>query len=408
MYPPDAATVLVRHGELGTKSDQVQRHMERILQENLQNMLEWEGVDATVERERGRIFLRSPEDEIDAAIAVARRTFGVISASVCLTVDPTLEAIKDGLDRTAQRVPPDGPFAISARRVGDATAHSFRSADIEEQGGAAVWKALEARQAPSVDLEDPAQTYYVECREDEAYIFLDKPSGPGGFPYGTQGNVVTLISGGIDSPVAAWEAMRRGCTITPVYFDFEDYGGPDHVARAFESVRQLATYVPEGTLSLFVVPIGDPVDSLVEAVGATRMLSLRRLMFATAERIAYRVGAHALVTGESIGQKSSQTGQNIAVTSADTTLPIHRPLLDRDKSAIVGAARSIGTYQNARIEAGCNRVAPSFPETRATRAQVVAAEPDGFFRAIEEAVDAAEQVAVSPRYGGPTMQELSI
>lgn len=394
MYPPDADAVLVRHGEIGTKSDQVQRRMERTLQSNLRTMLATREVEATVTGERGRIYLRTDDGSIAAAHATATETFGVVSASACLTVEPTLDAITAALARTAAAHPPDGPFAIDARRAGQPDDHPFRSKDIEEVGGTAVWETIDD---PAVDLDEPALTYYVECRPDEAFVFLERTSGPGGFPLGTQGTVVALVSGGIDSPVAAWEAMRRGCRIVPVYFDFEAFGGPDHVARAIESVRTLATYVPKGELEPYVVPIGDPVAELVEHVGRTRMLSLRRLMFAIAERIADREGAHAIVTGESIGQKSSQTGVNVAVTSADVRLPIHRPLLDRDKQAIIAAARSIGTYQDARIEAGCNRVAPVHPETNATRAQVVAAEPAGFMRAVDPALEAAERPAVSSR-----------
>ena len=394
MHPSDADTVLVRHGEIGTKSDQVQRRMERRLQSNLRIMLAHRSIDAMVEGQRGRIYIRTDGSAVTDAHTVATDTFGVASASMCVTVEPTLDVITSTLASTARGIPPNGPFAVDARRAGQPEEHPFRSKDIEEVGGSAIWDALDD---PVVDLDDPAQTYYAECRPEEAFIFLERTAGPGGFPLGTQGTVVALISGGIDSPVAAWEAMRRGCRIIPVYFDFEAYGGPDHVARALESVRTLASYVPAGELKPYVIPIGDPVALLVENVGRTRMLSLRRLMFAIAARIADREGAHAIVTGESIGQKSSQTGVNIAVTSADVRLPIHRPLLDRDKEPIIAAARKIGTYQEARIDAGCNRVAPVHPETNATRAQVVAAEPDGFMRAVEPAIAAAERPIITAR-----------
>ncbi len=396
MIPRGADIVLVRHRELGTKSARVQGRMEAQLERNLEAMLDLRKISGSVTRERGRLFIHTSEDAIDDATDAAAATFGVASASPAISIPPTLDAITSTLARLAPDVYPAGTFAVRARRAGKRSAHPFSSNDIEFDGGAAIWEAVESTFPPEVDLDDPDVTFFVECRQERAYVFFASRDGPGGFPLGAQGRVVSLISGGIDSPVAAWEIMRRGCEIVPVYFDFEAYGGPDHVARAESSVRQLATFAPGADMTLYRAPIGEAVETMVEHVHRTRMLTLRRLMFAVAAAIATDVDAHGLVTGESLGQKSSQTGPNLAVTSNIVELPIYRPLLTRDKQDIISQAKRIGTYEEATINAGCNRVAPDYPETNAREDDVVSAEPPDFFERVDQILDRTEAVVVSP------------
>jgi thiamine biosynthesis protein ThiI len=264
-----------------------------------------------------------------------------------------------------------------ARRAGERDAHPFSSNDIEREGGSAVWDAAEeAGVDPEVDLDDPDLELFVECREDEAFVFLEKRDGPGGLPLGTQDPVVALMSGGIDSPVAAWLAMKRGSPVVTLYVDLGDYGGPDHLARAESTVANLAQYAPNLDFDLRVAPGGEAVERLVAEMDNLRMLGLRRFMLAVGEGVASSVGAAGLVTGESVGQKSSQTAANLRVTSAVTDLPVHRPLLAMDKSEITERARAIGTFDDATIAAGCNRVAPDQPATAAGLDRVREAEPD--------------------------------
>ena len=395
MTPPGADTILLRHSELGTKSAPVQARMETTLATNVERMLRRRGVTGTVRRERGRIFIDDAEDNLDEALAVATDTFGVLSASSVTTVQATEDAIVDALVRTAEQHYAGGSFAVHARRAGAPDAHPFTSKGLEIRGGSAIWEAVEDSFEPSVDLDNPDMPIFVECRDRYAYVFLGREEGPGGFPLGTQGRTVPLVSGGIDSPVAAWEMMRRGCEIVPVYFDFEEYGGADHVARAVQSVRTLCTYVPDGEITMYRVPFGDKAANLVETVAETRMLSLRRVMFAVADAIADQVDAHSLVTGESIGQKSSQTGWNLTVSDHAIDRPVHRPLLNLDKQAIIRAARELGTYSTATIPAGCNRVAPSYPETHATVEQVIEAEPPDLMDAVPELANRAEELTIS-------------
>jgi len=392
MHPPGADIVLVRHGELGVKSEQVRRKMEDRLAANLRAMFDARGLSADIERRRNRIFVHT--DDPAGVTDAAADTFGVVSASPAVTVDPTLDAIGDALVAATERHYDGGAFAVDAHRAGPSDAHSFASTDIESEGGAAVWAAVESLgQDPEVDLEAPDFELFVECRPDRAYVFLEKRTGPGGLPLGTQQPVVALVSGGIDSPVAAWQMMARGCPVVPVYVDLGDYGGPDHRARARATVETLSTYAPGEEMALHVVEAGDVVAALERSMGDLRMLALRRFMLAVADAVAESEGAVGAVTGEAIGQKSSQTSANLAVTDSAASLPVHRPLLTMDKSAITNLARDIGTFEDATVDTGCNRVAPELPETNASLATVRAAEPDDLF---ERARAAASERTVVP------------
>ncbi len=393
MHPPGADTVLVRHGEIGTKSGQVQRKMEGLLRDNIAALLADRGIDDPVERQYSRLYVHTDEDHVEMATEAATDAFGVVSASPATTTAPTLAAIRETLAETAREHYTGGTYAVEARRAGSAEAHPFSSDDIEAEGGKAVWDAAEgAGVEPAVDLEDPDLTLCVECRPEEAFVFLDRREGPGGLPVGTQEPLVALVSGGIDSPVAAWEAMRRGCRVHPLYVDLGDYGGPDHRLRAEATVSDLRAYAPNFELTLRVAPGGEAVDRLVAAMDSGRMLGLRRFMFRVAEGVAEEVGAAGIVTGEAIGQKSSQTSANLRVTGAVTDLPVHRPLVTMDKTDITERAREIGTFEEATIPVGCNRVAPDNPATRASLSTIREAEPDDIADLAAEAAEAVSTV----------------
>ncbi|GGN87381.1 tRNA sulfurtransferase [Haloarcula pellucida] len=393
MHPPDADVVIVRHGEIGVKSEQVRRKMEDRLAENLAAMFDARGLTGDVEQRRNRLFVHT--DDPEGVTDAATDTFGVVSASPAAVVDPTLDAIEDALAAATESHYDGGPFAVDARRAGPSDAHPFASTDIESAGGAVVWDAIESLgETPEVDLDDPDFRLFVECRAEEAYVFLEKRTGPGGMPLGTQRPVVALISGGIDSPVAAWKLMRRGCPVVPVYVDLGDYGGPDHRARARATVETLASYAPNESMAMHVVDAGDVVADLAEQLDGLRMLSLRRFMLATAEAVAEDEGSVGVVTGEAIGQKSSQTSANVAVTDVATDLPVHRPNLTLDKAEITTLARDIGTFEDSTVDTGCNRVAPELPETNASLDALRSVEPDTLFERARECARRRTVVAI--------------
>ena len=375
-------TVLVSFGDLSTKSREVRGKMTRRLRDNVAALLDDRGVDAAVEAEWARIVVRT--DDADRAARVAADAMGVVRARPTVSRPADGDAIAGTLAALARDASPVDTYAVRARRAGDADEHDFSSRDLERAGGRAVGDATGA----TVDLDDPDRTYHVEVRGDEAHVAATTYEGPGGLPLGTQDPLVALVSGGHDSPVAAYEVMRRGSPVIPVYVALGDYGGPDHEARAVATVRRLARYAPNFDVQLRVVPGGQLAGTLLDEVADTRMLSWRRALLRIGEVVADREGAVGVVTGEALGQKSSQTAANLAVTDAAVDLPVHRPLLTWDKADIVARARDIGTYDDSSIPVGCERLDPPFPETGATLDAVEAAEPDSFLdRAAAAAAD---------------------
>ena len=371
---PDLA--VVRYGEAGIKSDKVRGQMLDRLADNVGAILDDRAIPGEVERRWSRVLIRAPADgsdfSADDAARAAADAFGVVSTRPAITTAPEADALAAAAVALADDHPEGATFAVRANRAGPPETHPFTSQEVASEVGAAIGEATGA----DVDLDDPDRAYRLDIREDEAFVSAAEYDGPGGLPVGTQGKTVVLFSGGLDSPVAAWELFKRGLAVVPVYLDLGDYGGADHLARAVETAETVARSAPHVDARLRVVPAGDLVDDLVAATGPTRMLSLRRAMLRVAEAVADDVGAHSIATGESIGQKSSQTGPNVRVTDAAASLPVHRPLLTRDKPEIVEQARDIGTFVDATTNVGCERVAPTYPETNATLSEVEAAEPD--------------------------------
>jgi thiamine biosynthesis protein ThiI len=405
MHPPGADTVVVRYGDASVKSGQVQGRMERQLADNLRALLADRDVPGTVERRWARPLIRTEEAHVEAATDAATDAYGVVSASPAVAVTPELEPVVDAVAAAARATYESGTFAVDARRADKDL--PFTSEDVAREAGSAVFDAVEQRSTsspsaastgapadiePEVDLDDPDHTFHVEVREDEAFVFTEKRPGPGGLPLGSQGRLVALVSGGIDSPVAAYEVMKRGSPVVPVYLDLGAYGGPDHRARAMETVRSLTRFAPDRDWRTWVVPAGDAVDRLVGEMDRGRMLSYRRFMYRVGQAVAERTGAHGIVTGEAVGQKSSQTATNLGVVSRAADLPIHRPLLTMDKPEITERAKEIGTFEDSSIPAGCYRIAPDQVETNADLARLLEHEPDDLFELAADAVERAERV----------------
>jgi thiamine biosynthesis protein ThiI len=384
--------VVVRYGELSTKGRPVRRNMEEQLRSNLAAALEARGIEGRVERTAGRLVVETDPDAVDAAADAASVLPGVVSASPARTVAPDADAIYDALAGLAsERTREDFDFdtyAVRASRAGD---HPFTSPQLEREGGAAVGEVVDA----AVDLEEPDVTFEADVRHEVAYVFAERREGPGGLPVGTQAPLVALVSGGIDSPVAAFEALRHGSPVIPVYVDLGDYGGVDHRARALSACERLAERAPNHDLRPYVVDGGETVDYVASRVDRGRMLSLRRYFFKVAETIAEQEDAAGIVTGEALGQKSSQTARNLQVTSAAVDVPVHRPLFSVDKPEIVERAKVLGTFEDAGISAGCNRLAPDKPETKGRLEGLLKVEPDDVFERARGDAAAAERVDVS-------------
>jgi thiamine biosynthesis protein ThiI len=244
-----------------------------------------------------------------------------------------------------------------------------------------------------VDLGDPELTIHVELLTREAFYFFGKEPGAGGLPAGASGRVACLLSGGIDSPVAAWRMMRRGCRVLFVHFHSYPILSRASQEKARELVRLLTAYQLHSRL--FLVPFGEIQRQVVLAVPPPlRVVVYRRLMVRIAEAIARRHRARALVTGEVVGQVASQTIENLTSIDEVSTLPLLRPVIGMDKDEITAQAQRLGTYPISIIpdQDCCTLFTPRHPATKARKADVLQAEAGLPIEAMVEGAVAAATV----------------
>ena len=292
------------------------------------------------------------------------RVFGIANFSLAQSApfddDTTrlLDPLKSAIGEAIQDVA-FATFRVSAKRSDKRL--PMTSMDVEREIGAHVCQLT----GKAVDLRQPDVTIHIETLIKDAYYFLHREEGPGGLPIGTSGMVACLLSGGIDSPVAAYRLMKRGCPAVFIHF----HGRP-YVSRASEEkVRELAELLTryQSNSRLYLVPFGDIQRQIVlGAPSAFRIVLYRRMMIRIAEELARRERCWALVTGDSLGQVASQTAENISVVEEASGLPILRPLIGMDKLEITQQAQKIGTFQTSiePDEDCCRLFVPPHPSTR--------------------------------------------
>jgi thiamine biosynthesis protein ThiI len=317
----------------------------------------------------GRIELvLGSEAAWDSVAERLRHVFGIANFSsagrVPLDVDLIADAIlKDLGDRQVST------FRVSARRADKR--FPLTSPQIEYEVGGRIKDA----RGWKVNLDHPELTIHVEALTGEAFYYFGKNPGPGGMPTGVSGRVVSLLSGGIDSPVACYRVMRRGCRVVPVHF----HSYPILSRASQEKVRELVAVLTryQQHTRLYLVPFGEIQQQIVLTVPPPlRVVIYRRLMLRIAEAIADLAHAQALVTGEVIGQVASQTLENLATIGLVTRLPVFRPLIGMDKDEITAEAQRLGTYSISIIEDQdcCQLFTPKHPATKARRVDIEAAE----------------------------------
>jgi thiamine biosynthesis protein ThiI len=371
----DSDVVIVRYGEIGVKSEQIRRKYEELLVRNLDAMLVQDRVVYEgIVRERGRIFVRTHDPKAPAS---AGKVFGVVSCSPAIVAGPSVEEACAAAVRVGREVIGEGQsFAIVPRRsVKD---ESFTSQDLGRICGDAVFNAVIDRH-PRVDLKNPDHAIHVELREKQSYIFTEIVKGVGGMPLGSQGAMVALVSGGIDSPVAAWLMMKRGCTIIPLYMDNAPYLGEDAKARTLETVRKLKEWAPGHPMKMLIAPHGKNLATFIgKGNKKYTCVFCKHLMYKVATVIAQREGAHGIVTGSSLGQVASQTSENMLAESYDVCFPLYHPLIGLDKEEIMTIAKKIGTYDISIKKAGGCKAVPRHPSIHGRLEEVVRMENEQF------------------------------
>ncbi len=358
---------LVHYHELGLKRGNrplFLRHLARNLRRATSDL-----GPLTPRQVSGRVLLDLENHPDPAAVRDrVRRVCGVSSFALAYRVASTVEAMKSIIawlveGRTF------ASFRITARRA--FKTYPMTSVELNRELGAFVLERVASR----VDLRHPEVEIHVEVMPAETFIYVDPVPGPGGLPVGASGTVAALLSGGIDSPVAAWRMMKRGCRVLFVHFHSVPYLPPTSQAKAKALVGLLTQWQYDSTLIL--VPFAEIQREVVLTVPPpARVVVYRRLMVRIAEALARKHGAAALTTGESLGQVASQTLSNIARIDEAAGMPILRPLIGMDKLEITDEARRLGTFEIS-IEPDadcCTLFVPKHPATRMSEHEVSAVE----------------------------------
>ncbi|HLN86188.1 MAG TPA: tRNA uracil 4-sulfurtransferase ThiI [Candidatus Limnocylindrales bacterium] len=310
------------------------------------------------------------QNHVDSAVTIKRigSVFGVANFSIVERTDRNIDALCNAILAALNGNHFDS-FRIETQR-GDKN-FPLTSPEINRLLGAAVKEKTGAR----VDLTNAEFTITVEVLPHDAFFGFNKLPGAGGLPIGASGRVVALVSGGFDSPVAAYRMMQRGCRIIFVHF----HSAPYQDKTSQEKVRELVSLLTRHQFQsrLYMVPFGEIQRQIVAAVARPlRVVLYRRMMLRIAEAIARKEKAKALVTGESLGQVASQTLDNMAVIQQAARLPILRPLVGMDKQEIVDQARRIGTFEISSVpdQDCCQLFVPKHPATKARFDEVEADE----------------------------------
>ena len=389
----DEKILIVRCGEVALKGMN-KPYFERILVERIRkNLSKING--AKVSRKEGLIFVRVPLDsDMNQVTAEVSKVFGVSSVSPALEVESDLEAIgSKAVEFMNTMIENEGvkTFKVEAKRADKN--FPIKSPEIAAKVGASVLKGCKVLK---VDVHEPDCHLFIDLRADRTYIYTRKINGLGGLPLGTNGRGMVLLSGGIDSPVAAWMMAKRGMVIDAVHFHSYPYTSP----RAQQKVEELAEIVSSycGRINMTVInllPIQEEIVSNCPEDETT--ILVRRFMMRIAEKIAVKQNALMLITGENLGQVASQTAEALVVTDQSVSMPVMRPLIGMDKVEIMDMARRIGTYEKSiePYEDCCTVFLPKHPVTKPRLEKILKSESKlDVEKLVEMAVDSAEQVQI--------------
>ena len=385
-----ALTILVSYSEIALKSRYVRNQLEKSLAQDIVNILRKNGYENPSTRRRyGRIYVDGVPND---AVTIVSRVFGVANAMPSTEVEEGFDSVVNGIVEEAKQSLQEGnSFAVRPKVVGD---HEYSSRDVSYEAGSRVLEALKDRDI-RVNLDNPDVTLYAEVRDNDAFVFSSIQRGVLGLPYGTQGKAISLFSGGIDSPVAAWLLMKRGVAVLPLFMDQRPFVGDAYVERAIEGFNKIASYVPRTSYKLYSAPMGDVMQRITESPEPRYIcIMCKRSMYRIAERFAEAHRAKAVITGESLGQVASQTLSNMFVLSSAIELPILRPLVGLDKVEIEDIAREISSYSiTAKSTDGCTAV-PKGPATRSKVGVIEGLEDElGLIALCNEAADNISVIA---------------
>lgn len=377
--------ILIRYGELGLKGKNM-KHFIIQLQRNIQEAL-GDYTDIRVTRSQGRLFIELNGQDPDPIIQKCKNIFGIYSFSLAIKVPNDEREIKEGALAALQQNNHAKTFKVAVRRANKA--FPIRSQEMNQILGAHLLKNTSNF---TVDVHQPDVEIKVEIRERATYITSTVIPGAGGLPVGTGGKVLLLLSGGIDSPVAGYLAMKRGVQLEMIHFHSPPFTSERAKQKVIDATKVLTEF--GGNIKVHLVPFTKLQQEIFKTIPERyAMTVMRRVMLQISEKLCEKEDILAMATGESLGQVASQTLASMNVINEVTNLPVIRPLVGLDKEEIISLSKKIGTYEISirPHEDCCTIFVPKSPVTNPTRKKVNRLEQDvDFTKQMDEAIEQIE------------------
>ena len=347
--------IIIKYGELTTKKDNINFFI-TTLKDNIKNCLV--DYETEIKYDKGRMFIYSNEDNLDVVIEKIKKTFGIHEINIGYEIDDnSIENIKKSLielikDRDITS------FKIVTKRSDKK--YPINSMEISRQMGGIV---LKNKEKAKVDVHNPKMIINIEVRlNNKVYIYFDKIKGIGGYPVGVAGKGLLMLSGGIDSPVAGYLALKRGVRIEAIYFESPPHTSDAAKNKVISLAKKLSEY--SGYVKLHAINFTDIQEAILKNCPHEYLVTImRRMMYRISERIAKKNNCKVLINGESIGQVASQTLTSMAAINCVTKLPVIRPVACLDKLDIIEIAKNIDTYETSILpfEDCCTIFVPDHP-----------------------------------------------
>ncbi|PBB06692.1 MULTISPECIES: tRNA uracil 4-sulfurtransferase ThiI [Salimicrobium] len=387
--------ILIRFGEMALKGKN-RKHFERQLLENVQFRL-GEFRRVKVKKTRGRMYVLLNGEDAEEVMKACQQVFGIYSLSFAIHTENELEKLKEAVLSAVQAEHGARTFKISAKRADKS--FPLTSDDLNPALGGHILKNTEGL---SVDVHHPDVELKVEIRHEGAYVTSKDYPGAGGFPVGTTGKAMIMLSGGIDSPVAGYLTMKRGVEIEAVHFHSPPYTNERAKQKVLDIAQELSRYGKR--IKVHIVPFTAIQQKIHKDIPDSYGMTItRRMMLKITEKIARQQGALAITTGESLGQVASQTMESMNTINEVTDYPVIRPLVTMDKLEIINIAEKIDTYDISirPYEDCCTIFVPKEPKTKPNREKTVAIEQSVDFSGyIEEAVGNIETIHINGKSEG--------
>ncbi|MCM3741182.1 tRNA 4-thiouridine(8) synthase ThiI [Oceanobacillus luteolus] len=393
--------ILIRYGEMALKGKNM-RSFILTLQENLLAKLK-EFPQVKIKRTQGRMFILLNGHDPEPIMDICKKVFGIHSLSLAIKVDNDVEQIKEAALYALKKAKDVKTFKVSVKRVNKQFPHG--SSEMNQLLGTHL---LVNTDDITVDVHHPDVEVKVEIRAEATYITSENVPGAGGLPVGTSGKSLLLLSGGIDSPVAGYLAMKRGVQLEAIHFHSPPYTSERAKQKVLDLTKQLTKYGK--SIRVHIVPFTKLQQEIFREMPENYgMTIMRRMMFRIAEAVCQQEGILSLTTGENLGQVASQTMESMHTINEVTNYPIIRPLVAMDKEEVIAISRKIGTYDISILpyEDCCTIFVPKSPKTKPRRDKVNAYEArHDFSESINEAIEGIETIKITSKQQESEFEDL--